>query len=461
MSRRAVFLFFACLYLLALGRGFYSSDGEVMFKTSAALAKHGTFELAPDPGLPQIVRGQNGHYTSKYDPGLPLLGVPFYALGDWLAAINQAHRYRVAALFYLLIPALAAAGSLALLFGLARRLYGERRALMVALIAGTATLLVPYARMLFAEAVLAWALTGAVAVMLNPDLPRTGAASSAHGAIHVLPLPALSRRTIRYLIAGAVFGIGVLVRAAFGIYVLPLALPIAWDRREVVARRLVAFGLGALPGILLLIGHNALRFGDPFQFGYAGEGFTTPLYKGAWGLLFSREKSLFLYAPPLLLSVILWPRFRRMYPALAWSLALAWIAALIFYGAWWAWDGGWSWGPRFLVPLIPLSCLPLGMIPDRWAWRIMLAALVMLGIGAQLLGVVTDWIAYYEAGEPGSPLGYALRDLQHGHTEPLAMFHLADHGLPPSWVIGVPLLLIIGLGYAGIIHSATFRRARA
>src|SRR3972149_5009897 len=93
MTRR-VFLLFACLYVLSLGRGFYSSDGEVMFKTTAALVERGTLVLEPD--LPPIVRGSDGRFYSKYDPGLPLLGVPFYVTGDQIGAINQAHRYRLA-----------------------------------------------------------------------------------------------------------------------------------------------------------------------------------------------------------------------------------------------------------------------------------------------------------------------------------------------------------------------------
>ncbi len=111
----AVFLFFACLYILSIGRGFYTSDGEVMFKTAAALVERHSFALEPDPGLPQIVRGHDGRMYSKYDPGLPLLLVPFYVTGDWIGQINHAHRYRLAATFALLLPALAGAGTLAAL----------------------------------------------------------------------------------------------------------------------------------------------------------------------------------------------------------------------------------------------------------------------------------------------------------------------------------------------------------
>jgi hypothetical protein len=517
---RAVFLFFACLYLLSIGRGFYSSDGEVMFKTTGALVEHGTFALAPDPGLPQIVRGRGGQYFSKYDPGLPLIGVPFYVTGDWIGQINHAHRAQLAATFYLLIPALAAAGALAALAVIARRysvggnalttgdtentersssvslyppvplspsemeqggakppsesqcrhqdsvplelLSGSREPdrrcslawLWVVLAAGLATPLWVYGRELFAEAVLACALT--VAVMAVSFAPSTRMEERATGEITP------DRGFLWLLAGGAAFGIGVLTRAALAIYAPALALLIvrrAGTRQpRAIALRLGIFAAGALPFALIVLWHNALRFGSPFEFGYAGEGFTTPPWKGISGLLVSPGKGVALYAPPLILSAIVWRRFRRADRGLADFLALAWGAALIVYGAWWAWDSGWCWGPRLLVPLMPLSCLPLTALPDGHRWRVALAVLVAAGIAVQVPGVLTTVVPHYAElagnGTSGldridfvprdSPLVDAARRLLHGQMEPLAMFHLRGTGLPPTWTVGVPLLLIAG-----------------
>src|SRR5690606_4340544 len=181
----------------------------------------------------------------------------------------------------------------------------------------------PYARVLFAEATLACALTLATFAIW-----RAG-----HG----------SGRSW-WIAAGVAFGAGIATRAALAIYALPLAVLIIrlsyGDGRLVLGRRLAAVALGASPGLALVLWHNALRFGDPLASGYAGEGLTTAPWTGAAGLLFSPGKGVFLYAPPLLASVLLWPRFRRAQPALADFLALAWIVALAFFGAWWAWHGG-------------------------------------------------------------------------------------------------------------------------
>jgi len=135
----------------------------------------------------------------------------------------------------------------------------------------------------------------------------------------------------------------------------------------------------------------------------------------------------------------------------------------VFYGAWWAWHGGWSWGPRFLVPLLPLSCLPLGLLPARRGWRAALIVALALGAAVNALGVLTDPVAPYTkhsaAGvtdydaihwRPGaSPLVTAVERLADGQTEPLALFHLSGSGLPRAWTLGVPLAALGGLALGG------------
>lgn len=460
MGRRApggaLFLLLACFYALFLGGSFYTSDGDVMFHTTESLVRRGKFAVVPDPALPQIVAGQNGRWYGKYDPGLPVIAAPFFALGDALAQVNHAHRTALAALFVLLVPVLAAAGAAAITGVLAGDLFGARRGMQIALTAGIASPLWPYARTLFPETLLACALAGAVALAV-----RAGQRDNS--------------RARDWIAVGAVFGVGVLVRVAFAIYALPLAiLVLLWPRVADVRhaiRRLAALGIGMLPFALGLLAHNALRFGEPFRFGYPGEGFTTPPWEGIAGLLLSPGKSVFLYAPPLILAALLWPRFRRAQPALGAFLAAAWILALAFYGSWWAWGGGWCWGPRFLVPLIPLSLLPLGMLPAPRGWRLAAILLVALGVGVQVIGVRVDTTPHFadleESGaeldrakfEPGaSPLVWAAGELAGGHTEPLALFALADTGLPPTWSVGVPLLCAIGIALGAWRIRAVFSR---
>jgi hypothetical protein len=217
-----------------------------------------------------------------------------------------------------------------------------------------------------------------------------------------------------------------------------------------------------------LLAHNALRFGDPLATGYAGEAFSTPPWAGIGGLLFSPGKGLWLHAPPLVLSALLWLRFRRAHPPLAGFLALAWALALPFYGMWWAWDGGWAWGPRLLVPLLPLSCLPLLALPARRGWWAAAGCALALGVAVNALGILSNPATLHAQAAAGCvawtlhdiPLAGATRLLADGHSEPLALFHLTESGLPRTWSVGAPALLSGGL-IAGIWRMARAARPRS
>lgn len=453
-----IFVTFACLYALSIGRGFYTSDGDVMFQTTAALVERRTLALPPDAGLPQIVAGEGGRYYSKYDAGLSLAMVPLFAAGDRIAQINGAHRYRVAAVAVLLVPALAAAGALAGTAWIGVRVAGTRRTLLVVLAGGIASPLWWYGRVLFAEAALACVLVWAVALVWD-DESRDGVRRDRVIRERTMFSRAIRELPLQVVIAGAAFGAGIAVRAAFAINVLALVWLIWRGAERRVWPRLVAFAAGCAPGIALVLWHNALRFGDPLTFGYMGEGFTTPPWKGIAGLLVSPGRGVLITAPPLVLSLLLWRRLHRYAPTLAEFLALAWGPALLFYGAWWAWDGGWCWGPRFIVPLIPLSMLPLLALPEGRTWRLALGGLILLGVVLNAPAVLVDLVPHYaavarETAADVDRVNWTLRDalpvaawarLLDGQAEPRGLFHLRETGLPPVWYAGVPAALATGV----------------
>ena len=117
---------------------------------------------------------------------------------------------------------------------------------------------------------------------------------------------------------------------------------------------------------------------------------------GLYGLLLSPGKSLFLYAPPLLLSVLGLPFFLRAKGRLAFVFVATPLVYLLVYGSKGVWHGG-GWGPRYLVPALPflaLWALPVWdavLRPGRGrgtvALRAAAAVLVVVGVGVQLLGV--------------------------------------------------------------------------
>lgn len=428
LTTLAIGLFFFSAYIFSIGTPFYSSDGQVMYETARAIALQYTFAIPPS-GLPQTIIGHDGQTYSKYDPGLPLLSAPVVFAADELSKATQSNRYALAAIAVQLIPAAGMSITLAGVFHIASHLHTLPRALMVTFVAGFCTLAWPYARLYFAEAVLAAYLTLAIALLFDK----------------------ISTRSV--MVSSCTIGLAILTRASAIIY-LPTLAYLIWHNTPSSRRwfHLGLFGFGPLLAIAGLALHNYLRFHNLLTTGYEGESFQLPPFNGIFGLLFSPGKSIFLYSPPLLLSILLWPRLRRKNPALAWALILIVGSALVFYGAWWAWHGGWVWGPRFLVPLVPLWCLPLGLIPLHRKWASLMLVVCVLGMIVQILGTFTDVTPHYAKvfgdNNPDDETRYAMVHYSPAHSpligawqrasigkwEIPAIFRLETTGLPGNWL---------------------------
>ena len=449
---KLIFLGFCTLYVLSIGTRFYSSDAQVMYETSRALAFEQTVALPDDFGLPQIRRGADGRWFSQYDPGLPLIAAPVVGVTDWFARINLWNRYAFSAYSVVWISAFGAALALMALYDLACRLeMSKRGALILTLVAGLCTPLWPYARLFFAEGLLAGLLIFAFGMTYRA-------------------------RRWSILLAGLSLAVAMVVRAATVIYVIPL-LWLVWqlptyrtvNRRDTAVPRPGGFqtlpykiayhlrrggvGAGVEPylllslfpalAILILLAHNLIRFDSLLTTGYAGQSFDNFPLVGAFGLLFSPGRSVFLYAPPLILSAALFPRFWRANRVMAQAILMAGVIAPLVYGSWWAWGGGVSWGPRFLVPLLPLWMLPLGTASGRERWA--LAGLSAAGFLIAILGVFTDVnrhdVVNYSLA--GSPITGAMKTALAGHIEAPGIFQLQRMGWLELPATVVPALLVL------------------
>jgi hypothetical protein len=93
---------------------------------------------------------------------------------------------------------------------------------------------------------------------------------------------------------------------------------------------------------------------------------TTPLHSGVLGPLITREKSLFLYDPltllTILLAILIWKRFRpeiKAYLIAGFCLLGAYI---LFYARYYDWSGNYAWGDRYIttpVQLLAMISIPL------------------------------------------------------------------------------------------------------
>lgn len=398
-----VFLTLLAVYLLTHGGTFYSSDGYAMYATAKALALRHTIAVPPDPNMAwQIVEGQHGLYFSKYGLGQPLLVAIPIALVESVrdrllgGIYDEALYLYVASLFNQVVT--AATG--VLVFLLATRLgNGVRLSIALALAWGLTTLAWPYSKTFFSEPLFTACLVLAALGLLAYRQER------GRGRYGWLTLAGLG---LGYAVLTRVVGVLLLppflAYAAWAMLPHPEGEPLrrvlrrdrsvsSWWRSALAAA--LAFGIPAAACLALLLWHNAARFGSPFDNGYTGERFDTPLLSGLAGLLFSPGKSIFLYAPLTVLAVVGWPRFwreRRAEAALYASIAAI---VLVQNAKWWSWWGGWAWGPRMLVPLLPFAILGLGpLLRSSAAARSAAWALALFGFGVALLGALVDFNPY-------------------------------------------------------------------
>ncbi|HTN23258.1 MAG TPA: hypothetical protein VL120_04690 [Solirubrobacteraceae bacterium] len=314
------------LFLLLVGQAQVTVlDGSSMLAVAHSLVHHGSFAVPAPLG----VEGHDGLYYSKYGLLLPLLSVVPVALvqpiGLITGRVDLLEAAAAASLMPLICGALAAA-----LFLLGRRLGAPRAAAaLVGVGAVLGTYVLPYGRDFFTEPLVALGLV-------------------------VMVERALARRPLQ---AGVALALAVLARpqsAAFAPLLLAyLALRDGGDVRA-AARAVPPLAVAAV----VTVAYNLYRFADPLQFGYrppADPGFTTPLLEGSSGLLFSPAKSVFLFAPALVLVpfavAALWRGRRAVALFVLAVCAVTWGLA----ATWWSWQGGWSWGPRLVIPAVVLA----------------------------------------------------------------------------------------------------------
>jgi hypothetical protein len=206
----------------------------------------------------------------------------------------------------------------------------------------------------------------------------------------------------RAILAGAASSLGILTRVSF----LPICalfaayIVITAGDVRLGARRAAWYAAGCVPGVVVQAALDLVRFGDVLQTGYHtafDKGFSLPLVKGLWWNLASPYRSIFIYAPAVILFAFGLREFIRRRRADAYLFVAIIAYVFLVYSGWWAWHGGWCWGPRFLLPVIPLLVLP-GLVAARSRRRLVTLAVVLglVGFGVNLTGALINYTAPYD-----------------------------------------------------------------
>jgi hypothetical protein len=498
-----LFLFFQGLYALtASGNTFRVPDEFEVYFQAEHFADRGALSVPQTLAMrPPIFFGKfglDGEPYAPYGPLAALLALPHHLAGRavaWIAGVPReplpqgiAWLFLVAAITSL-ATSTAAALTVAGFYRAARTLGADSaRALLLSLLLGGATCLWVYGTTLYSEAFVAAALVWAAAFLLEARQSPERARDRLVQAAFLLTVAGLTKVTALVFMPG--FVLAVLVDGG---------MP---PRRRVQAAAVVA--AGAAVALTFQLGWNLQRFGDAFDVGYDWSE-TVPvrpfrafavedLPRGLAVLLLSPGKSLFVWAPALLLAAWRMPRLWQADRALAAGLLTSLAIALAFYGSYLFPEGGYAHGPRHLVPLIPLLLLtaahPAAAAPRRASLAVCGAAGAAVMLGAvsvsfledQALGARTTSLStgYYELIDPAPgrarnryALGYLpfARALATPNWAGRNRVGLGPDYLPyqlemvrrgrgggviPSWLpwaVPVPFVLLLLWGVAGLLRS--------
>ncbi|MGC2765742.1 MAG: hypothetical protein WB607_09570 [Candidatus Acidiferrum sp.] len=385
-----IFLVFSFFYLMtSSGRVRTMDEYMSFFETESIVVRHST-------AVPQAV--QLNYYYGKYDlrgkprppypPGQPLVAAPWYTFGRYVferlpgvPAIANPLVLGAAACFS---NACISAAIVAFLFLICNALgLNQRRSFYVAGMVGIATPVFAYSSWFYSEP-LTTALMMAAAYFVF--------------AWHIGKLVPIRAAAI----GGVLLGFAVFVRPihvlAPAVFFVALLLR---DRAKAMWSALT-LGVGSAAGLGLLLVYNFQLFGNALDFGYPAVaeggrrmiGFTTPLLMGLYGFLFSPGKSIFLFAPPLLLAIFGLPRLWKKDRGLATVAVGLLVAYLAFYVKYTQWEGGYCVGPRYLMPTLALFCIALVPVFAELNNRTRVVAIVLtiLGAAVQIISIATSFM---------------------------------------------------------------------
>jgi hypothetical protein len=118
-------------------------------------------------------------------------------------------------------------------------------------------------------------------------------------------------------------------------------------------------------------------------------------------MFLSPGKSIFLYSPPLLVSLFAFLRFAKRFRHVVVAMVLTILPNLYVHSQTLSWSGDYAWGPRYTVFALAILLLPAGFLVEdwlavakaiqRWARVAVLAAVFLFGVGVTYLGNAIYW----------------------------------------------------------------------
>ena len=353
---------------------FSISDSEDMLNISVSIFELHDMSLAVKTNL---ITGEQIKDYSKYGLGLPLILVPFLFLNDLLHSIFGNINSNIVLAFpnVLILAATAYVVHLTIMsLG-----YSYKRGLLLSLLTIFGTFAFPYINFFLSEPLQACCITVTFLCLLKGRNATS-----------------VKQTYILLSLGGIVYCYGILTKAILLIFipffVLYLLLTAQTDKNKKLLPTISSFMIPIIVFGFLVAFLNYYRYSSIFDFGYGKEMrmFVNPVPTGIFNFLFNPDKSLFLFAPVMVLSPYAFWKFTKRHKEEGILIILMVITNLLIYSAWWAWEGGDSWGPRFLLPMIPVSIIPFATIVHQRFLKTAVILLFVAGFFVNSLSILQD-----------------------------------------------------------------------
>jgi len=366
-----IFVFFLFFYGLTARAHVQVSDEVAVFATSVSLVTEGDLAIDELQWLQDVVnigqKGRDGHLYAKYFPGNVFSAAAVYKLTQrqndqpyiWNSKVlaPSVSGARLTLRLNAVFGALAMAG----LFLLLSRYYCWQTAVLTVVFIGICSDWWYQSRGFFSEV--------------------------GSGAFLIFGLYFAS--TDNPYLCSLALALSILFRP-LNLIALPIWIFSIWR----VGQKPVWSMFPILGSLIVLAIYNFARFDSLLNFGYATEGFSSSLFAGLYGILFSPGRSLFIYSPILLLAflgaALLYHKERHL--LIVCSVCI--LAYVVAIATWHSWDGGWSWGSRLLTPVLPLIGVLIAPVVE-WSRSnklvlVIVICLAVAGAGVQMIALARD-----------------------------------------------------------------------
>ena len=202
-----------------------------------------------------------------------------------------------------------------------------------------------------------------------------------------------SEQKSQILFAGFVIGTGVIFRSTT-ILAIPGLLFLLKSKKE-----FVYFLMGCLPGVVVILFYNYVRFDNPLETGYSlawhlAHGNELSFWsinyipEALAGFLVTPGKGLIFFSTTIFISIIGFKKFFLTHKRLSIAILITVFLYLLLYSMNFAWHGSiWAFGPRYILPILPL--LYLFIIEVKLSKFIL--GLCCLGFVSQLLFMTVNY----------------------------------------------------------------------